>query len=64
MTPLEAIRAATIVNARLLRMEGKIGVVKPGAFGDLVAVKGNPLVDVRALELPVFVMKEGAAFLP
>ena len=59
MTPLEAIRAATLVNARLLRLEGKIGVLKPGAFGDLIAVPGNPLEDVTVLERPAFVMKEG-----
>jgi imidazolonepropionase-like amidohydrolase len=64
MTPLQAIRAATLVNARLLRLEGKIGVVKPGAFADLIAVKGDPLTDVRTLEQPVFVMKEGVVFRP
>lgn len=64
MTPLQAIQAATLVNARLLRMDGKIGVVKPGAFADLIAVKGDPLTDVRTLETPTFVMKQGAVFLP
>jgi imidazolonepropionase-like amidohydrolase len=63
MTPLQAVQAATVVNAKLLRMEGKIGTLKPGAFADLIAVPGNPLADVRALEQPVFVMKEGAVFI-
>ncbi|HYH45476.1 MAG TPA: amidohydrolase family protein, partial [Thermoanaerobaculia bacterium] len=63
MTPLQAIQAATVVNARLLRREGRIGTLKPGAFADLIAVPGDPLADVRVLERPVFVMKEGEVFL-
>jgi len=59
MTPLDAIRSATLVNARLLRMDGKVGVLRPGAFGDIVAVPGNPLVDVTVVERPAFVMKGG-----
>jgi imidazolonepropionase-like amidohydrolase len=62
MTPLQAIQSATVVNAKLLRMEGKIGTVKPGAFADLIAVAGNPLQDVRTLEKPAFVMKGGVRF--
>ena len=64
MTPLAAVRAATVVNAKLLRMEGKIGTLKPGAFADLIAVRGDPLSDLRLLEQPVFVMKEGRVFQP
>lgn len=64
MTPLAAIQAATLVNARLLRAEGKVGTLKPGAFADLVAVAGNPLADVRTLEKPLFVMKGGRRFEP
>ena len=62
MTPLQAIQSATVVNAKLLRMEGKIGTVKPGAFADLIAVAGNPLQDIRTLEKPTFVMKNGVRF--
>jgi imidazolonepropionase-like amidohydrolase len=59
MTPLQAIQSATLVAARLLRMEKKIGQVAPGFFGDLVAVSGDPLLDVRVLESPRAVVKEG-----
>ena|SRR5436190_10742471 len=59
MTPLQAIQSATTVAARLLRMEDRLGQVKPGFLADLVAVAGNPLTDVRTLERPVFVMKDG-----
>jgi imidazolonepropionase-like amidohydrolase len=63
MTPLQAIQAATVVNARLLRLEGKIGGLGKGHFGDLVAVRGDPLANIRVLEQPVFVMKEGVVAL-
>ncbi len=46
---MEVIQSATSVAARLLRMEGKIGVVAPGAFADLVAVEGDPLADLSLL---------------
>jgi len=59
MTPLQAIQSATLVAARLLRMETKIGKVAPGFYGDLVAVAGDPLQNVRTIESPLFVMKEG-----
>src|SRR3954471_10947658 len=48
LTPIEIIRQATIVGAEILRHEGKLGVVKPGAFADLIAIDGNPL---KKLEL-------------
>jgi imidazolonepropionase-like amidohydrolase len=43
-------------------MEGAIGVVAPGAFADLVAVRGDPLRDIQALESVKFVMKGGQVF--
>jgi len=63
MTPLQAIQTATLVAARLLRMEPRIGKLAAGFFGDVVAVRGNPLEDVKALESPLFVMKEGRVVL-
>jgi imidazolonepropionase-like amidohydrolase len=59
MSPLAAIRSATVVNAELLRMEGRIGTLRPGAWADIIAVRGDPLADVRALETPVWIMKAG-----
>ena len=59
MTPLQAIQSATTVAARLLRMEDRLGQVKPGFLADLVAVSGDPLTDVHTLERPLFVMKDG-----
>ena len=45
----EVIRSATLDAARVLRMEGKIGCIGPGAFADLIVVKGNPLKDLSLL---------------
>jgi imidazolonepropionase-like amidohydrolase len=58
-TPLQAIQTATVNAADALGWAGKVGVVKPGAFGDLVGVRGDPFRDVTVLEAPVFVMKGG-----
>lgn len=59
MSPLEAIRSATTAAAELLGLQGKIGVIAPGAYADLVAVSGDPLKDVTALSKVDFVMKAG-----
>ena len=48
LKPLEIIRQATIVGAEILRMEGKLGIVEPGAYADLIVVDGDPL---RKLDL-------------
>ena len=59
MTPMQAIQAATSEAARALRMDGKVGTLAPGAYGDFVAVKGDPLADVGALEKVDGVIKGG-----
>jgi len=60
MTPMQAIQAATIEGARLLRWDKDVGTIAPGHFADMVAVKGDPLADVRVLEKVDAVMKGGA----
>jgi imidazolonepropionase-like amidohydrolase len=50
--PADILRSATTVAARLLRMEGVIGVVAPGAYADLLVVEGDPLQDIGALTDP------------
>jgi len=62
MQPMDAIQSATSRAAVMLDMEGKIGVVAPGAFADVIAVNGDPLHDVKALENVQFVMKDGKVF--
>jgi len=59
MTPAAAIASATAGAARMLEMSGKVGVIAPGAWADLIAVSGDPLRDVRVLEDVRFVMKGG-----
>jgi imidazolonepropionase-like amidohydrolase len=58
-TPLQAIQTATVNAAAALGQSGKVGVVKPGAFGDLVGVAGDPTQNIALLESPIFVMKGG-----
>jgi len=61
MTPIDAIRAATINAAEALGQSGQVGVIKPGAWADLIAVDGDPLADVGQLADVDFVMKGGVA---
>ena len=59
MSPAQAIAAATRHAAELLDRKGELGEVSPGALADLIAVEGDPLRDIRALEHVTFVMKDG-----
>jgi len=59
MTPMQAIQAATSEAAKALRLDGQVGSVAPGAYGDFIAVKGDPLADIRVLERVEGVVKEG-----
>ena len=59
LTPLESIRAATVNAADLLGWADRVGTLEPGKFADLIAVEGDPLADVCALETVRFVMKGG-----
>jgi imidazolonepropionase-like amidohydrolase len=62
LTPLEAIVAGTKSAAELLGWDDRIGTIAPGKWADLVAVPGNPLNDIRAIETVSFVMKGGVVF--
>jgi imidazolonepropionase-like amidohydrolase len=63
LSPLEIIRSATLIGARVLRMEGKLGCLRPGAFADLLVVDGNPLKDLGLFQAAdkslVAIMKGG-----
>jgi imidazolonepropionase-like amidohydrolase len=50
LSPAEVLRSATLVNAELLQMSGKLGVIAPGAIADLLAVDGDPLKDLGRLQ--------------
>ncbi len=64
MPPMEAIRTATSNAAEMLDMQGRLGVIAPGAYADIIAVEGDPLKDIRVLEHVDFVMKDGKVFKP
>jgi imidazolonepropionase-like amidohydrolase len=59
MTPMQAIQSATIEPARLMMKTADIGSIEPGRYADLIAVKGNPLSNIRLLETVSGVMKGG-----
>jgi imidazolonepropionase-like amidohydrolase len=61
MTPLQAIRAATTVSAELIDVDDR-GRLAAGLLADVIAVPGDPLVDIGATELVRFVMKGGRVY--
>jgi imidazolonepropionase-like amidohydrolase len=61
-TPAEALRSATVVASELLGMQKDIGTIEPGKLADIVAMKGDPLTDITALEHVDFVMKGGVVY--
>jgi len=61
-TPLQAIQLATTEGAASLGLENRIGRIASGMEGDIIAVKGDPLTDVRVLERVSFVMKGGQVY--
>ena len=59
MTPLAVLQADYLNGARILRWQGQIGALKAGYYADIIAVPGNPLDDITAVEHVAFVMKAG-----
>src|SRR5438874_5576879 len=62
MSPIDALRSATSIDARVLHMENRIGRVKDGLLADLIAIDGDPTRDISAVRRVRFVMKSGAVF--
>ena len=62
MSPAQAIKAATVNAADLIGRTKDVGTIEPGKYADIIAVTGDPLQDVRALETVDFVMKGGTVY--
>jgi imidazolonepropionase-like amidohydrolase len=62
MSPLDAIRTATLNAAELLGDPQNLGTLEAGKYADIVAVEGDPMQDITTLTRPVFVMKEGSVY--
>ena len=62
MTTVQALLAATSVNAKIIRMQDKVGRVRPDLFADLIAVDGDPTKDIKAARDVRFVMKGGVVY--
>jgi imidazolonepropionase-like amidohydrolase len=62
LSPVQALQAGTVNAAELMGWSDRVGVVRKGMLADIVAVKGNPLSDVRTLQHVQFVMKDGVIY--
>jgi imidazolonepropionase-like amidohydrolase len=62
VSPIEAIRMATVNAAELIGIADRVGTFQPGKWADIIAVSGNPLEDVTVLENVRFVMKGGVVY--
>jgi imidazolonepropionase-like amidohydrolase len=62
MTPVQSLKAGTSSAAELLGLQDKTGALKPGMAADIVAVPGNPAVDIKVVQSVLFVMKDGSVY--
>jgi imidazolonepropionase-like amidohydrolase len=62
MSPLDALRAGTSVDAELLGLQNRIGTLKQGKVADIIAMPGDPTQDIRQAEKVFFVMKDGIVY--
>jgi imidazolonepropionase-like amidohydrolase len=62
LTPTQALQSGTVNAAELMGWTDRIGAIREGMFADMVAVKGDPLSDIRLLQHVQFVMKDGVVY--
>jgi len=63
MTPMQALQAATMTSAELINRDADLGRLEPGYLADIIAVPGDPSVDIAVTEDIRFVMKDGQVHL-
>jgi imidazolonepropionase-like amidohydrolase len=62
MTPMQAITAATTSGAEIMGWSDRVGRIAPGYYADIIAVDGDPMVDVKLMQTVAFVMKGGVVY--
>ena len=62
MKPVDVLRASTSTAAKVLRLDDRLGAVKPGLRADLICVQGDPTQDIKALRQVKLVMKDGVLY--
>jgi imidazolonepropionase-like amidohydrolase len=62
MTPVQALRAATSIDAKVLHLDSRLGTIRPGLLADLIAVHGDPTKDIKTLRSVQLVMKGGILY--
>ena len=62
MPSAAALKSATIETAKLLRIEDKLGQIKPGMLADIIALPANPIINIKVVENVIFVMKDGVIY--
>ena len=62
MSNKDALKSATIETAKLLRVEDRLGQIKPGMLADIIAVQNNPIEDISTVKNVSFVMKDGVIY--
>tara|TARA_B100000676_G_C18070565_1_gene844017 strand:- start:506 stop:1783 length:1278 start_codon:yes stop_codon:yes gene_type:complete len=62
MSNKDALKSATIETAKLLRIEDKLGQIKPGMLADIIAFQNNPIEDISVVKNVSFVMKDGVIY--
>jgi imidazolonepropionase-like amidohydrolase len=62
MTPVQALRAATVTSAELIERDHDLGRLAPGYLADIIAMPGNPVEDIKATKDVCFVMKDGRIY--
>ena len=62
LSPLDALRAGTSVDAELLGIQNRIGTLEIGKVADIIAMPGDPTQNIRQTEKVFFVMKEGVVY--